>query len=107
MRGSEVIKLCHYVLDIPIHWCDIEPNAVVIMVTVNIYFVTCGREISVDQKFVPFLSIFWSTKTNLQRVFAINAIKPFQKLMQVLLNYQISHFSNLAPSCMANGVFKK
>lgn len=77
MRGSEVIKLCHYALDIPIHWCDIKPNAVAIMVTVNIYFVTCGGEISVDQKFVPFLSIFWSTTTNLLRVFTINVIKPF------------------------------
>lgn len=77
MQGLEVIKLCHYVLDIPIHWCDIEPNAVVIMVTVNIYFVTCGGEISFDQKFVPFLSIFWSTTTNLLRVFTINVIKIF------------------------------
>ena len=48
MREFEVIKLCHYALDIPIHWCNIKPNAVVIMVTVNIYFVTCGGEISVD-----------------------------------------------------------
>lgn len=62
MRGFEVIKLCHYALDIPIHWCNIKPNAVVIMVTVNIYFVTCGGEISVDQKFVPFLSIFLEYK---------------------------------------------